>query len=82
MEETGLLFDIIQVENWGSSIPGMASLSSEYLYTIEAMHRYIDMLTDSGILIIPRKLLLPLYRGNSFSPLLIHYESSCRHSQH
>lgn len=59
MEETGLLFDIIQVENWGSSIPGMASLSSEYLYTIEAMHRYIDMLTDSGVLIISRKLLLP-----------------------
>lgn len=59
MHKTSLLFDIIQIENWGSSIPGMASLSSEYLYTIEAMCRYIDILTDKGVLIIPRKLLLP-----------------------
>ncbi|MBN2535132.1 MAG: hypothetical protein JXB88_19780 [Spirochaetales bacterium] len=59
ISETRSLFDIIQIENWGSSIPGMASLSSEYLYTVEAMSGYIDILTDKGVLIISRKLLLP-----------------------
>ncbi|MBN2443571.1 MAG: hypothetical protein JXJ04_19585, partial [Spirochaetales bacterium] len=59
IKKTSLLFDIIHIENWGSSIPGFASLTTEYLYTIEGMKTYIDILTDKGVLIIPRKLLLP-----------------------
>jgi hypothetical protein len=59
MDATRQHFDIIHVENWGSSVPGMASLTSEYLYTREAMCRYIDLLTEDGVLIIPKKLLLP-----------------------
>ncbi len=52
-------FDIIHVENWGTSIPGMAALTQEHLLTIDAVTQYLKHLSDNGILIISRKLLLP-----------------------
>lgn len=52
-------YDLIQVENWGSSVPGTASLSEEYLFTVEAFEEYLLHLTGRGLLIISRKLLLP-----------------------
>jgi hypothetical protein len=52
-------FNIIQVENWGTSIPGSAALNQEFSFTKEAFTQYLQHLTVPGILIIARKLLLP-----------------------
>jgi hypothetical protein len=52
-------FDIIHVENWGTSLPGAAALNQEHLLTIEAFTQYLTHLTARGVLIISRKLLLP-----------------------
>ncbi len=52
-------FNIIHVENWGTSIPGAATLNQEHFFTIEAFKEYLKHLTENGILIISRKLLLP-----------------------
>ncbi len=52
-------FDVIQIENWGTSIPGSAALTQDYTFTIAAFDEYLNHLTDQGILIISRKLLLP-----------------------
>jgi len=52
-------FNIIHVENWGTSLPGSASLTQGHLFTKEAFAEYLNHLTERGILIISRKLLLP-----------------------
>ena len=52
-------YDIIQVENWGSSLPGAAALNQDHLFTLEAFGEYWDHLTATGVVIISRKLLLP-----------------------
>ncbi|MBU4288469.1 MAG: hypothetical protein KKI12_09910 [Proteobacteria bacterium] len=52
-------FQIIHVENWGTSLPGSAALTQEYLFTIDAFKQYLNRLTKQGVLIISRKLLLP-----------------------
>ncbi len=49
----------IQLESWGPSVPGMASLNQEHLLTVEAFTSYLHHLTPRGILILSRKLLLP-----------------------
>ena len=53
------LFNIIHVENWGSSLIGSSALNQEYLLTTNAFKAYLTHLTEDGILIISRKLLLP-----------------------
>jgi hypothetical protein len=55
----GPRFDTIEVEDWGPSIPGMASLSEQTIFTIEAFQGYWRRLGDSGVLIVSRRLLLP-----------------------
>jgi len=52
-------FRIIHVENWGTSLPGSGALTQEYLFTLESFSQYLNHLTEDGILIITRKLLLP-----------------------
>ncbi|MGD8442235.1 MAG: hypothetical protein PVI94_01995 [Desulfobacterales bacterium] len=52
-------YDIIQVDNWGASMPGAAALNQDYLFTLEAFDEYWNHLTASGVVIISRKLLLP-----------------------
>jgi len=52
-------YDIIQVENWGASIPGAAALNQEHMFTIEALGEYWKHLTPGGVIIVARKLLLP-----------------------
>ncbi len=52
-------FNIIHVENWGSSLPGSAALTQEYSFTTESFSAYFNHLSENGILIISRKLLLP-----------------------
>ena len=52
-------YDVIQLENWGTSIPGTAALTQEHLLTMDAFAGYLNHLTNAGVLIISRKLLLP-----------------------
>jgi len=52
-------YDRIQVEAWGPSVPGMASLDQEHLLTVEAFADYLKHLEPEGVLILSRKLLLP-----------------------
>ncbi len=52
-------YEFIQIENWGSSVPGMASTSEESLFTINALSSYLKILSTRGILLISRKLILP-----------------------
>jgi len=52
-------FDVIHLENWGSSLPGASALSYESTLTIEAFKLYLDLLKSNGVLLITRKLLLP-----------------------
>jgi MFS family permease len=52
-------FDIIHVENWGTSIPGSTALDQNYLFTIDAFRQYLAHLTSDGLVIISRRLLLP-----------------------
>jgi hypothetical protein len=59
LSRTTELFDVIQVESWGTSIPVMASLNEEYLFTIDAFTQYYERLKPDGLLIIARKLLTP-----------------------
>jgi len=52
-------FHIIHVENWGSSLPGSDALTQGYLFTTASFSEYLNHLTENGILIMARKLLLP-----------------------
>lgn len=59
LSRTDRKFDVIQVENWGTSLPGSAALSQEHHFTIEAFTQYLTHLTEGGLLILSRKLMLP-----------------------
>ena len=59
LSNTGKRFDIIHVEYWGTSIPGSAALSQDHLYTSDAFFQYLNLLTPDGLIIVPRRLLLP-----------------------
>jgi len=52
-------YDIIHVENWGTSIPGANALNQEHLLTIEAFTEYLQHLKPNGLVTVSRKLLLP-----------------------
>ncbi len=52
-------YDIIHIENWGTSIPGSGSLNQEHFFTIEAFSEYLDHLKPGGLVTVSRKLLLP-----------------------
>lgn len=52
-------FNLIQVENWGTSLPGSAALAQEYPFTLESFRAYLNHLAEDGILVVSRKLLLP-----------------------
>jgi hypothetical protein len=52
-------YDIIHIENWGTSLPGSAALTQDYFFTIESFTQYFQHLSNNGILIVPRLLLLP-----------------------
>ncbi|MFC1857759.1 hypothetical protein ACFL9U_06970 [Thermodesulfobacteriota bacterium] len=52
-------FHIIHVEDWGTSIPGASALTQQYFFTKEAFRGYLTHLSENGVLIISRKLLLP-----------------------
>ncbi len=52
-------FNIIHIENWGTSLPGSTVLNQEYYFTHNAFTEYLKHLADDGIIIVSRKLLLP-----------------------
>ena len=52
-------YDVIHIENWGTSLPGTAALTQNYLFTIESFTQYFQHLAENGVLIISRLLLLP-----------------------
>ena len=52
-------YDIIQIENWGATLPGAAALNQEHNFTLAAFDEYWRHLKAGGIIIISRKLLLP-----------------------
>ena len=54
-----LSFDVVHVENWGSSAFGSAALDQDYSFTEEAVAEYYNHLSEAGVLILSRKLLLP-----------------------
>jgi len=55
----GPSWDVIHVESWGPSIPGMAGLAQEALLTRDALLGYWGRLSDRGVLVISRRLLVP-----------------------
>ena len=59
LAQTQQRYGIIQIENWGSSLPGSDALNQEHFFTFEAMTAYLQHLTDNGMVVITRKLLLP-----------------------
>jgi hypothetical protein len=52
-------YDLIYLEHWGPSIPGMAGLNQEHLLTVEAFTDYYRHLDRRGVLVLSRRLLLP-----------------------
>ena len=52
-------YDLIHIENWGTSLPGTTTLNQEYLLTVDALKVYLEHLSDKGVIIISRRLLLP-----------------------
>jgi hypothetical protein len=59
MTQTSEQFDIIQLEDWGTAIPGSTALDQEHLFTTDAFLQYLQHLTPDGVVIISRRLLLP-----------------------
>lgn len=59
MAQSDKHYDIIHIENWGGSLPGSDALTQGYLFTIPSFSEYLNHLTENGILIMARKLLLP-----------------------
>ena len=52
-------YDIIHLENWGTSLPGSAALTQDYFFTIESLTQYFQHLSNNGVFIVSRFLLLP-----------------------
>jgi len=52
-------YDIIHLENWGSTLPGTAALLQDNTLTRDSFLAYLNHLKDNGIIIVSRKLLLP-----------------------
>ncbi len=59
LSATTATFDVIQVENWGTSLTGAAALDQDYLLTTDALRAYLKHLSPAGMIVIARKLLLP-----------------------
>ena len=59
LARSGNKYDMIQIENWGTSVAGAAALNQEHIFTVEALKAYLQHLTPDGVISISRKLLLP-----------------------
>ena len=52
-------FDVIHVESWGASLPGASALTQDYSFTIDAFKAYLSRLSQDGVVVVSRRLLLP-----------------------
>ncbi|HWR91663.1 MAG TPA: hypothetical protein VN300_04520, partial [Desulfobacterales bacterium] len=52
-------FDLIHLENWGSSLPGADALHQDHLLTVEGLTACLRRLDERGGLVVSRRLLLP-----------------------
>jgi hypothetical protein len=52
-------WDLIHIEKWGPSVPGMAALSQTGLLTVDALAAAWNRLTGRGVLLVSRRLLVP-----------------------
>lgn len=52
-------FEVIQLESWGPSVPGQASLNQDHLLTLEAFTRCLQLLGPDGALTLSRRIDLP-----------------------
>jgi hypothetical protein len=52
-------FDLIQLEGWGPSYPGAASLEQDYSLTVEALEQGLAHLEAGGLLVLSRRLHYP-----------------------
>jgi hypothetical protein len=59
MQRIDRQFDVIHIENWGTSLAGSAALDQQYEFTRDSFARYLEHLKSSGVLIVSRKLQLP-----------------------
>lgn len=59
LSRTTEIFDLIQIESWGSTLPGSTALNQEYLLTVDALGACLDHLSENGVIIVSRRLLLP-----------------------
>jgi len=59
LAKTTQRFDVVHVEAWGPSMPGVGALDQSFLLTTEAITAYIEHLTDGGILVLSGRLRLP-----------------------
>ena len=59
LAQTDEKFQVIQVEDWGTSIPGSDALNQHHLLSIDAFSQYIKHLTPDGVVVVSRRLLLP-----------------------
>jgi hypothetical protein len=59
LAQTDEKFEVIQVEDWGTSIPGSDALNQHHLLTTDAFLQYINHLNPNGVIIVSRRLLLP-----------------------
>ncbi|MFC1829392.1 hypothetical protein ACFL0O_07265 [Thermodesulfobacteriota bacterium] len=59
LEANNSRYDVIQVESWGTTLPGSSALTQEYLLTTQAFTEYLEHLRKSGMLIVSRRLSLP-----------------------
>jgi len=59
LARTGEAFDLIHIENWGSSLPGADALNQDHVLTVDGLQECLRRLTPQGALVVSRKLLLP-----------------------
>lgn len=52
-------YDLIHIENWGSSVPGAGALDQDHSLTVDAIRAALERLTPDGVLVVSRRLLLP-----------------------
>lgn len=59
LSRTSKLYDVIHIEDWGTSIPGSSALDQNHGFTVDAFSQYWRRLAPGGVVIVSRKLLLP-----------------------
>ena len=52
-------FDLVQLESWGSSAPGAASLEQDHLLTLEGIEACLRRLAPEGLFTVSRRIQLP-----------------------